>query len=295
VRGPSSRGVISSAVTQVDDMRIPDRTFAPLAGLALTLTSLPTGPSLAAATFAAPARAGQRAERIPTLILTGENTDRDWRYTSTHLRQILEDCGKFDVEITLYPHGALVDPGYLERFELVVVDYHGARWGDEPEARLASAVEGGAGLLVLGHAGSAFPEWNAYGEMLGRPGRPAGQAGARESDPRTFDVEIVDAEHPITRGLEPLRGLTDRVQAGLRPAPDASARFHGNEPPAGRCRSTGRWRDPPVRVRRRIHHAGSRCGGIQRGRPRIVRRTLNESGMPPLSEPSPLDSPRGRT
>ncbi len=157
----------------------------------------------------APPAAAQ--QRIPVLVLTGEN-DTDWRWTSTWMRQVLEDCGKFDVEIALYPNGALADDAWLERFQVIVVDYEGARWGEPAESNFLERVQGGAGVVAVGNAARAFPEWDAYREVVGCAWDDAG--GADPFGP----VSIRGREqHDLTAGFGDWSNHQDTLLLGVRP------------------------------------------------------------------------------
>ena len=113
--------------------------------------------------------------RIPVLVLTGEN-GTDWRWTSTWMRSVLEDSGKFDVEVALYPGGALADSAYLSRFDVLLIDYAGLRWGEPAETHFLQSVKDGQGVVAVGNASRAFPEWDEYHAVLGCDWDDAGGA-----------------------------------------------------------------------------------------------------------------------
>jgi hypothetical protein len=135
-------------------------------------------------------------ERIPVLILAGEN-ETDWRWTSTWLRQVLEDSGRFSVEITLYPSASLADVYDLERFRVLVCDYAGPRWGEPAESNFLAVVGRGVGLVTVHAATAAFADWPRYSELLGLAREPGAEVGPFHD----FAVSLAPEEHPITSGL----------------------------------------------------------------------------------------------
>ena len=96
------------------------------------------------------------ARRIPVLIVTGDN-NHDWRWTSTKMRQMLHDSGKFQVEVSIYPSGFMMNRADLERFEVIVLDYNGQRWGEAAEKNFLEVVQAGTGVVVVHAANNAFP------------------------------------------------------------------------------------------------------------------------------------------
>ena len=107
----------------------------------------------------------------------------------------------------------------LAVYDLVVSDYCGPRWGAATEKALVDFVQSGKGLVVVHGAAFGFsglevlldrhvksgivePAWKEHGQLVGGswPAPPEKQFhGARHS----FEVKLVDREHPITRGFAP--------------------------------------------------------------------------------------------
>ncbi len=141
--------------------------------------------------------------RVPVLILTG-NSVNDWRWTSTYMRQVLEDSGKFDVEISLYPDGSLLDRDALTRFRVLVVDYEGARWGALAEERFLESVEAGTGVVALNAATTAFRDWPQWRDVIG-----VAPTDLLASGFGLVDVAVGNREHPITSGLGEFAGHVD--------------------------------------------------------------------------------------
>lgn len=151
-----------------------------------------------------------RGGRIDTLVLTGQNRT-DWRWTSTHLRELLEASGRFHVEVSLGPDGDLLDTDYVDRFDLFLVDYSGSRWGEQAEANLLAAVERGAGLVALSDSVAAFDDWKEYEELIGfRRGEYAYLDNFQE-----VVVSFDGPDHPIGAGQSGDLRRQDQLPVGL--------------------------------------------------------------------------------
>jgi len=169
-------------------------------------------PTILIAAGVSPIPHGEQATgRIPVLLLTGDN-ETDWRWTSTHLRQVLADSGKFAVTVSLYPAADLADRAYLDQFRVVLIDYAGPRWGDPGESNLLAAVEDGLGVVAYHAAIRAFPDWPEYGRLVGFT---AGKGGGT-SPFGPVKVTITDAEHPVVKGMGQGDGIhSDALMLGL--------------------------------------------------------------------------------
>ncbi len=143
---------------------------------------------------------------IPVLVVTGAN-NHDWEWTSEELVTLLEETGRFAVEVTREPSVFLADPAKLRPFQVLVLDYNGPRWGEEAEQSFLAAVRGGTGVAVIHAADNAFPGWTEYEKLVGLLWRE----GAGHGRFHPFDVRIVDRDHPLTRDLPDLRGHPDEL------------------------------------------------------------------------------------
>lgn len=148
--------------------------------------------------------------RIPTLILTGQNRT-DWRWTSTHLRELLEASGRFDVEISVVPEGDLSDPNYVSRFDLFLIDYSGIRWGEYAEKAFLEAIKSGTGLVALSDSVAAFDDWKAYEELIGF--KRGDYAYLTNFQP--IQVDLAGVQHPISAGLGARLFRQDQLPVGL--------------------------------------------------------------------------------
>ena len=132
-------------------------------------------------------------DKIPVLIVSGAN-NHDWQWTSPSLSSMLEESGKFDVSITYDPAKDLADEKNLRRYQVLVLDYNGPRWGAQAEAAFLSAVRGGMGISVIHAANNAFPGWTEYEQLVGHLWRKGTGHGRFHS----FGLQVLDHGHPIT-------------------------------------------------------------------------------------------------
>lgn len=147
-----------------------------------------------------------REERLRVLIISGQNSyEHDWTGVNNRLRTQLQDTGRFDVRVTEdFDEGTL---DTLRRYDVVVLNY-ASRWNyaDEqqhlwkPQAfqALYDYVAGGGGLVAYHSSftwGRDIPE---YHRLVGATMQPG---FSRRAPPDAFEVELVDRDHPITRGL----------------------------------------------------------------------------------------------
>jgi type 1 glutamine amidotransferase len=171
------------------------------------------------------------ATKIRALIIDGQN-NHDWRHTTPVLRKILEDSGRFQVEVLTSPPKGGDFGGFrpaFSQYQVVISNYNdfdgGTPWPAEVQAAFEQYVRSGGGFVSYHAADNAFPQWKAYNLMIGiggwmgrdeksgpywyyRDGKlvsdpspgGAGNHGARTP----FPMVIRDARHPITKGLPPV-------------------------------------------------------------------------------------------
>ena len=164
-------------------------------------------------------------DKIQVLIITGQHVHY-WPDTTPGLKKALEDTGLFEVRVTEEFRGATA--ATLQNYDLLVMNYYDRRsdpvyrWGDEAEKAVEEFVKGGKGIVMYHLALGAFYHWGEWEKMSGgnwRDGR------GHHSAQHDFDIDLVDREHPITRGLKtPLRMADDELYANLIYQPEGS--FH---------------------------------------------------------------------
>lgn len=147
-----------------------------------------------------------KEERLKVLIISGQNSyEHDWTGINNLLRKQLQDTGRFDVRVTEdFDQGNLA---MLKAYDVVLLNYS-SRWNysDEKQhlwspqafAALYQYVREGGGLVAYHSSftwGRDIPE---YKRLIGAVMQPG---VSRRSPPDSFQFELVDREHPITRGL----------------------------------------------------------------------------------------------
>jgi type 1 glutamine amidotransferase len=184
-----------------------------------------------AATLTGSVRADEKkADRIRVLLIDGQN-NHNWRATSPLLKKVLEDSGRFTVDVSsnLKPGdkpGEIKEtvpfPPDLSKYDVVVSNYNGADWPTPFKKSFEEAVASGKlGLVIVHAANNSFGGWNEYNEMIGMGwrGPKAGEAlkvddsGKETRVPKgegdgsghrysgEFTVTIRDGSHPVTAGM----------------------------------------------------------------------------------------------
>jgi type 1 glutamine amidotransferase len=139
------------------------------------------------------------SRKIQVLIVTGRD-DHDWRGATPLMRQYLDAAGIFETRIAEEFRDA--SPESLKPYDVAVLVYADKfpedRWTDRSRAALLDFVRSGKGLVVYHHSSTAFKDWPEFARMCG--GNYYG--GAHHSPIHDFTVDVVDRDHPITRGLK---------------------------------------------------------------------------------------------
>ena len=148
-----------------------------------------------------PAAAGKEAQVKKVLIVTGaDHPAHDWRQTAPALAEVLRQDRRMAVEVVEDPN--FLGSPKLDDYDVVVI--HFMRWGQptpgqKERENLHKFVDGGGGLFVLHFGCGAFYDWPQFRNLAGRVWDP----NLRAHDPRgPFRVNITDANHPITKGMQ---------------------------------------------------------------------------------------------
>ena len=160
------------------------------------------------------------------LILDGQNNHK-WKVTTPVLKHALESSKRYKVDVsTSPPKGA--KEGWDEwrpkfgDYDVVVSNYNGELWPTEVQKAFDDYVKNGGGFVSVHAADNAFPKWRAYNEMIGLGGwgrrneasgpyvyykdgemvrdTSKGRGGSHGKQ-WEFNVDTVDAEHPIMKDL----------------------------------------------------------------------------------------------
>ena len=163
-------------------------------------------------------------EKIKALILDGQN-NHNWKGTTPILKKILEDTGKFSVEVATSPAKGPEIATFRPKFsnyQVVVSNYNGQDWSKETQNDLVEFVKNGGGFVPVHAANNAFPAWAEYNEIIGIGGwggrseksgpyvrlkdgkfvndMTPGKGGSHGKQ-HEFVVVTRNTEHPITKGL----------------------------------------------------------------------------------------------
>ena len=188
----------------------------------------------------AQAQTSADAPKIKALIVDGQN-NHNWRGTTPVLKTILEQSGRFTVEVATTPtkrdkeadaetykkNLAAFKPDFA-KYDVIIGNYNSNEthddWSPETKKAFETYIENGGGFVVYHANDNSFPNWEAYNKMIGLGGWDRGHlpetAGkylyweegkavtSNAKGPRgnhgpgwAFLVEIRNAEHPITAGL----------------------------------------------------------------------------------------------
>ncbi|NWG14334.1 MAG: ThuA domain-containing protein [Acidobacteria bacterium] len=194
-------------------------------------------------------------DRVPVLILTGESDYpyHDWRSTTPFLRGLLEKTGRFDVKAAEEVRG--LTSRSLARYQVLVLNYNGPRWGTETERAVEEFVREGKGMVALHGvsygcffgmqmekgrwAATSDPGWVAYPQMIGSTWKPDNIGHAAR---HVFTARWVHRDHPVSLGLEESFLADDELyhRMDLLPNVDVLARAY-SDPKVG-----GTGREEPV-------------------------------------------------
>jgi len=165
-------------------------------------------------------------EKIKVLLVDGQN-NHAWQQTTPLIKQTLEGCGLFTVEIATSPASGQDLSTFVPTFsdyKVVVLNYNGDDWSQPTREAMEKFVASGGGLVSVHAADNSFPGWDAYNRMIGLGGwggrnetngpyirwkedikaftrdTSAGSGGAHGQ--RTpFLMVVRDSDHPVTGGL----------------------------------------------------------------------------------------------
>jgi len=151
----------------------------------------------------------QGAETAPgkarVLIVTGmDYPGHLWRQTWPVLAEALRQDPRIEVFTIEDPH--FMDSSALERYDVAVM--HWQNWeqpGPGPTARenLTQFLEGGKGVALVHFAcGAWHGEWDGFEKVAGRVWFGSGPGKVQHDPYGRFEVEIVDPDHAVTRGLK---------------------------------------------------------------------------------------------
>lgn len=187
---------------------------------------------LLAALAVAPARAADpdTSRKIRVVLIDGQN-NHNWRSTSPWLKKVLEDSGRFTVDVssnlkTGEKPGSIAStvafPPDLAKYDILLSNYNGLPWSKDFNKTIEDLVGAGKlGLVIVHAANNAFGNWPEYYEMIGMGWQgngfgdrlkfsdlgkeirvPKGEGDASgHRYTGTFSVVVREEDHPITKGM----------------------------------------------------------------------------------------------
>jgi type 1 glutamine amidotransferase len=171
--------------------------------------------------------------KISVLIVDGMN-NHDWERGTKLLKAILENSGRFTVDVSTSPTNKNAPPEEwakwhpdFAKYQVVVDNFNGGyhtndtHWPRELEKSFENYVANGGGVVMIHAANNSFPNWPAYNEMIGLGWRspsfgpsliinsneqvveiPQGEGRKPGHGPEhDFQVTLLDPNHPITQGM----------------------------------------------------------------------------------------------
>jgi len=129
----------------------------------------------------------QKKKLISVLIVDGFS-NHDWKQTTAVTKWILEESGRFAVDVSTIPEDSiersLWNPNF-GRYAVIIQNTNNIqntrlRWPGHAEKQLEEYVRSGGGLYILHSANNAFPHWKEYDRMIGLGWRRASGGYALE-------------------------------------------------------------------------------------------------------------------
>lgn len=122
----------------------------------------------------------QRKKPIRVLIVDGFS-NHDWKQTTRVTKWILEETGRFLVEVSTIPADSIERTTWLPvftQYDVIVQNTNNIqnkrlKWPIKAEKALETYVANGGGLFILHSGNNAYPHWEEYDKMIGMGWRPA--------------------------------------------------------------------------------------------------------------------------
>ena len=179
----------------------------------------------------------RRAKPVRVLILSGRG-HHDEKITTPYMKKMYEESGRFVVDVTEEP--SKMDAAVLGKYDVVVQNEAGPRWGPVAEKALLDFVAGGKGFVVIHGASAGGQGWPEFEDLCGISHRKGSGHGGYYQ----YEVQIVDQQHPITKGLRRYTSNVEEIYHTLLRKPTAHVLATASSRPD--MRGTGK--DEPVLV-----------------------------------------------
>lgn len=113
-----------------------------------------------------------QSEPIKALIVDGQSSiyHQDWAERTAAMKAMLEDTGRFTVDVATSPGIGEDNSSFLPAFSdyaVVVVNYEGDYWSEAMQMAFDDYVVEGGGFVSVHATDNAFPDWPEFNEMIG--------------------------------------------------------------------------------------------------------------------------------
>lgn len=137
------------------------------------------------------------AQKKRVLIIDGFS-NHDWKQTTELTKRILEESGRFEVDVFTVIPDSVWEPAF-KKYAVVVQNTNNVfnlalRWPRNAELALEDYVRKGGSLYVLHSGNNAFPHWEEYNKMIGIGWRSRTTGYAIEIDSNKQIVRIPPGE-----------------------------------------------------------------------------------------------------
>jgi type 1 glutamine amidotransferase len=162
------------------------------------------------------ARQSGDGAKVRVLLIAGDDVApaHDWRKISEATRETLMKSGRFDVKVCEDPL-ILESATALTRYDVIMLtmfNAHTPTITGQAKENLLNCVRDGKGFYVQHLASASFKEWAEFVKLSGRKW----VMGTSGHGPRSvFKANVVNKEHPITRGLADF-DIDDELYAKLQ-------------------------------------------------------------------------------
>jgi type 1 glutamine amidotransferase len=164
---------------------------------------------------------------VKVLIVDGFN-NHDWQHTTRLIRGILEETGRFDIDVATCP-AKPADPGFatfrpqFDKYDVIIQNCNnlgnGGQWPEAVRQDFLKYIRKGGGVYIFHSANNSFSDWVDYNRIIGLGWRdtkfpsitigsdvtvqriPAGEGKSTSHGPRTDRLVHRLNHHPIHAGL----------------------------------------------------------------------------------------------
>ena len=108
------------------------------------------------------------APPLKALIVDGQN-NHAWQETTPVLKRLLEESGRFTVDVATAPAKGQDMSGFqpdFSKYAVVVSNYNGDPWSAQTQAAFEQYVRSGGGFVSYHAADNSFPQWKEYNQMI---------------------------------------------------------------------------------------------------------------------------------